>query len=226
MPCEPYQSALTEAAASGLEPQGELRAHLTACAECRAALAQEQSLFSSIDTGLHAAVNVEVPASLLPRVRTQIAEETAVTRGWIPSWLTVAAAVAVLVAFIAARPLWRTGVVPAPVRTASNVGSTAPGVLPPHDQNLNAAPPAVTNFVPPTQTAATRNPAPREAMPEVLVPRDQEALLVGYAEQWTQRKRAPLVAANFDPTNLSLLQIAPIQIDQLDVKLMTEEHAQ
>jgi hypothetical protein len=63
-------------------------------------------------------------------------------------------------------------------------------------------------------------------MPEVLVPRDQDALLASYAEQWSQRKRAPLVASNFDPTNLSLLQISPIQIDQLDVKLMTEEHAQ
>jgi hypothetical protein len=226
MPCEPYQNALAEAAASGLEPQGELRAHLAACPACRAALAQEQSLFSSIDTSLHAAVNVEIPASLLPRIRTQIAEEPAATRGWIPSWLTVAAAAAVLVAFIAARPLWRTGVVPAPVHTASNVSSPATSVLPPHDQNLNAAPPAVTNSAPAIRTAAGGNPASPNAMPEVLVPRDQEALLVSYAEQWSQRKRAPLVASNFDPTNLSLLQISPIQIDQLDVKLMTEEHAQ
>jgi hypothetical protein len=63
-------------------------------------------------------------------------------------------------------------------------------------------------------------------MPEVLVPRDQEVLLVSYAEQWNQRKHAPLVAANFDATSLSPLQIAPIQIAQLDVKLMTEEQAQ
>ena len=101
MPCEPYQNALIEAAASGLEPQGELRAHLATCVACRTAFAQEQSLFSSIDAGLHAAVNVEVPVSLLPRVRTSIAEEPAVTRGWIPSWLTVAAAATIVVAFIA-----------------------------------------------------------------------------------------------------------------------------
>jgi hypothetical protein len=226
MPCEPYQSALTEAAASGLEPQGELRAHLTACAECRAALAQEQSLFSSIDTSLHAAVNVEVPASLLPRVRTQIAEEPAVTRVWIPSWLTVAAAAAVVVAFIAVYASRSTRINQPPVTTATNSSSPAPKVLPTQNQNHNASPHAPANSVPTIQIAGTRNPAPRHAMPEVLVPRDQEALLVGYAEQWSQRKRAPLVASNFDPTNLSLLQIAPIQIDQLDVKLMTEEHAQ
>jgi hypothetical protein len=63
-------------------------------------------------------------------------------------------------------------------------------------------------------------------MPEVLVPPDQEVLLVNYAAQWRQRKHLPLVAANFDATNLSPLQIAPIQISQLDVKLMAEEQAQ
>jgi hypothetical protein len=63
-------------------------------------------------------------------------------------------------------------------------------------------------------------------MPEVLVPPDQEVLLVSYAEQWRQRKRLPLVAANFDATTLSPLQIAPIQISQLDVKLMAEEQAE
>jgi len=44
MPCEHYQNALIEAAA-GFEPKGELRAHLAACAACRTAFAQEQSLF-------------------------------------------------------------------------------------------------------------------------------------------------------------------------------------
>jgi hypothetical protein len=226
MSCEHHKDALVETAATGAEPQGELRAHLAACPVCRATLAQEQSLFSAIDTRLHAAVNVEVPVSLLPRVRTQIAEEPAVTRSWIPSWLTVAAAATVVVAFVAARPLWRTGVVPAPAQTASNVSSPAPGELPPHNQDLNGASPAATNSVSTIRAAATRKPAPRDAMPEVLVPRDQDALLASYAEQWSQRKRAPLVASNFDPTNLSLLQISPIQIDQLDVKLMTEEQAQ
>jgi hypothetical protein len=224
MPCEHYKNALIEAAASGAEPLGELRAHLAACPECRAALAQEQSLFSSIDTGLHAAVNVELPASLIPRVRASIAEEPAVTRGWIPSWLAMAGAAAMLVASIAVYSSRHAtgGQTPAP--TAMNVVSPASKAMLPHDQNT--ARPAVTNSVPPSGTARTRNPAPRNAMPEVLVPRDQEALLANYAEQWNQRKRAPLVAANFDATNFSPLQIAPIQIDQLDVKLMTEEQAQ
>ncbi len=69
MLCKHYKVALIEAAASSAQPQGDLRAHLEACASCRAAFEQEQSLFASIDAGLHVAANAEVPASLLPRVR-------------------------------------------------------------------------------------------------------------------------------------------------------------
>ena len=67
------------------------------------------------------------------------------------------------------------------------------------------------------------SPATRDSMPEVLVPPDQEVLLVSYAEEWNRRKRLPLVAANFDATDLPPLQITPIQISHLDVKLMAEE---
>lgn len=226
MPCEAYQDALVEAAASGAEPQGELRAHLAACAACRTALVQEQSLFSSIDIGLHAAVNVEIPASLLPRVRASIAEQRIVVRGWTPSWLAMAGAAAILVAFTAVYASRHFSGGQTPVHIATNAISPRPSALPPHDQNLSTASPAVTDSIPPLRTTGTRNPVPRDSMPEVLVPRDQEALLVSYAEQWNQRKRAPLVATNLDPTNLPPLQISLIQIDQLDVKLMTEEQAQ
>jgi len=63
-------------------------------------------------------------------------------------------------------------------------------------------------------------------MPEVLVPRDQEVLLAEYAEQWSLRKRPLLLAQEFDATVLSPLQVAPIQIDELGVKLLAEEKLQ
>jgi hypothetical protein len=232
MPCEHCKDALVEAAASGAEPQGELRAHLAACAVCRAAFAQEQSLFSSIDTGLHATANAEVPASLLPRVRARLVEAAAPRRMWTPSWLALAGAAAMVVAFIAARSAWRTNIEQTPVNTATNRALPAPVIPPSQNQNSNVTPSVSSNSVRQPRPAATRNPVRSEApagratMPEVLVPRDQEVLLVSYAEQWNQRKRAPLVAANFDATSLSPLQIAPIQIAQLDVKLMTEERPQ
>ena len=60
-------------------------------------------------------------------------------------------------------------------------------------------------------------------MPEVLVPRDQELLLAEYAEQWSLHKRPLLLAQEFDATILAPLQVAPIQIDGLGVKLLAEE---
>ncbi len=59
-------------------------------------------------------------------------------------------------------------------------------------------------------------------MPEVLVPRDQELLLAEYAEQWSLRKHPLLLAQEFDATIWAPLQVAPIQIDGLGVKLLAE----
>ena len=97
MPCEPYKNALVETAATGAEPQGELRAHLAACPACRTAFAEEQSLFSSIDARLHATANVEMPPSLLPRVRARLDQAAAPQSRWIPAWAAVAASLALFI---------------------------------------------------------------------------------------------------------------------------------
>lgn len=137
-----------------------------------------------------------------------------------------------VVAFIAARSAWRTNIEQTPVQTVTNPIARAPVVPPSQSQDSNARPYVGKNSVSPPQIARIMNPVPREKLasrntaPEVLVPRDQEALLVSYAEQWNQRKHAPLVAANSDATNLSLLQVAPIQIDELGVKLLADEKSQ
>jgi hypothetical protein len=227
MPCERYQNALIEAAASGVEPQGELRAHLANCAACRTAFSLEQSLFSSMDEGLRAAANPEVPASLLPRVRARLADEPAPIRSRRFPRFVLAGAVAMVVIFLIARAAWHTSVEQPPPNTASDSTTSSRARQEPH-----AATALTGNSVAHPQDAATgapghpASPATRDSMPEVLVAPDQEALLASYAEEWNRRKRLPLVAANLDATNLPLLQIAPIQISQLDVKLMAEEKAQ
>jgi hypothetical protein len=232
MLCEPFQNALIEAAASGTEPQGELGAHLRDCAACQAVFEQEQSLFATIDSGMHAVANAEVPPSLLPRVRARLDEVGAPKPAWSPKWFVLAGASAMLALLFVTQSVWRTNNETTLMRTAKNVSTPRPVVPPPERQDLNALPPRSKNSVLRPRTTGTLNLVPREArtsrntVPEVLVPRDQEDLLVSYAMEWGQRKRAPLVAASFDPTNLPPLQIAPIQIAQLDVKLMTEEQAQ
>jgi hypothetical protein len=231
MPCEPYKNALVETAATGAEPQGELRAHLAACPACRATLSQEQSLFSSIDTGLSVAVNAEIPTSLLPRVRVRVAEEPAFTRSWIPSWFALAGAAAMIVVFLAAQDAWRNVAPRKPAEMATQPASPVQIPLPPV-RSSESAPPSKHDSSQQPQVSAVRNSVPRQTRtarnsePEVLVTRDQEVLLARYAEQWRSRKRLPLMAETGSDKPMAPLQIAPIQIAQLDVKLMTEEQGQ
>ena len=232
MPCELHKNALVEAAVTGAEPQGELRAHLAACTSCRTAFAGEQSLFFSIDAILHSAANPEIPTSLFPRVRARIAEQATPKPAWTPSWLALAGVAAMILAFISVQAFRRSNLSHQPVESATQVTQPSPVVSPSQHNSVVAEGPRLGNSaqqpratIPPNGVSqeflATRNPAP-----EILVPRDQELLLARYSEQWSQRKRAPLVATNSEDSNLSPLQIAPIQIAQLDVKLLTEEHGQ
>jgi hypothetical protein len=231
MPFEHHKDALIEAAATGREPQGELHAHLDACASCRAAFEQEQSLFASIDAGLRAAANPEVPVSLLPRVRARLDEEGLPRRNWVTAGFVLASAAAIAVVFFAARNVWRTNFERQPVESVANKSAPAP-VVPSSQGQFPIAPPVKKDSASPPQAPLVKNPVPPQAlatrnlMPEVLVPRDQEVLLVRYADQWRRQKRAPLLAEDSDGTTLAPLQVAPIQIAQLDVKLLAEEKAQ
>ncbi len=232
MPCKHYKDALIEAAASGAEPRGELRAHLTGCDDCRAAFEKERSLFASIDAGLHVAANAEVPASLLPRVRARLDEESVPRRIWVTNWLVLASAAVIVVAFFSARAAWHQDVRQSPSLTSVQTNSPESVIPPTKNPVLPSVELPKKEPATPSSRATIRNSTPsersavRSAMPEVLVPRDQEELLVKYAQQWSQKKRAPLLAANSNATDLSPLEIAPIQIAQLDVKLMTEVQVQ
>ncbi len=231
MPCKHYKDALIEAAASDAEPQGELRVHLAGCADCRSAFEQEQSVFASIDAGLQVNANADVPASLLPRVRARLDEESAPRRIWVTNWLVLASAAVMVVAFLAARAVWRTNVVHQPIETAVKSPLPQHVTAPPQNHGPVVGPP-VENVVSKHQPAIANNHPVHETlvrgktMPEVLVPRDQEILLAEYAEEWSIHKHPMLVAYGFDATILSPLQVAPIQIDELGVKLLAEEKLQ
>jgi hypothetical protein len=230
MPCQHYKDALIEAAASSAQAQGELRAHLDACVSCRAAFEQEQSLFASIDAGLHVAANADVPASLLPRVRARLdEEESAPRRIWATNWLVLASAAVMAVAFFTARAVWRTNVVHEPVETAWKTSVPPQETSSSQNQTPVIAPPVEKNSSSQRQFAIAKNTPAAETMvrgrtlPQVLVPRDQEILLAEYAEQWRLHKRAPLLAQGDDAAILAPLEVAPIQIAELDVKLLAEE---
>ena len=112
MPCEHYKDALIEAAATGADlanapasaaEMAALRAHLAECASCRGAFQQEQSLFASIDAGLHQCANAELPASFLLRVRARLVDETPSRKRLVPVWGAVAATAALFLGFVILR---------------------------------------------------------------------------------------------------------------------------
>jgi hypothetical protein len=231
MPCENYKDALIEAAVSGAEPQAELRAHLAACIACRTVFAEEQSLFTSIDAGLRQSLNPEVPTSLLPRVRARVSEEVVTSRGWFSNWLTVATAAAIIAAILVTHVVWHSNLSPNPPAITPQANSPTPTLPPPEAPMRTAKPSAGSSSHPPHSLAVrnSQNPrlqTPRNSTPEVLVPRDQEVLLAAYAEQWRLHKRASLLAQNSTETILAPLEVAPIQIAELDVKLLADEKSQ
>jgi len=227
MPCENYKDALIEAAVSGAEPQAELRIHLAACTSCRSAFAEEKSLFASIDSGLRQSVNSEVPASLFPRVRARIAEETVPSRRWFTNWLTVATAAAIIAAFFVTRVVWHSNFEQHPPTNAAQTSPPTPVPLPLEAPARTTEPPARASSPSNSQTFVARNsqtPRPQLAcssIPEVLVPGDQEVWLARYAEQWRLDKHSSHLAQNSGETNLAPLEVAPIQIAELDSQALS-----
>src|SRR5437660_10550678 len=115
MPCKHFQSAMTDAAASGATTP-ELRQHLTTCSGCQDAFLAEQALFASIDSTLHAQVNADIPPAFVSRALAHLENDRlaqahpaqkrsiAQTPGWIPSW-TFAAVSAAIILFALAFPV-------------------------------------------------------------------------------------------------------------------------
>ena len=231
MPCEHYKDALIEAAATGTEPQGKLRAHVAECASCRKAFAQEQSLFAAIDDGLYTAANTEVPPSLLPRIRAGLDEVTFAHPRWSSSWFALAGAAVVAVVLFFAVTIRQNNLRIPPNQSAANQHAVSPTV-PSAESPLSARPSEkVDSSMPPRALAARNSVGPEETVnskstPEILVPRDQEILLASYAQQWSFGKHAPLVARDADETSVVLLEVVPIQIAELDVKPLAEGNSQ
>jgi len=222
MPCKLYKNALIEAAASSAEPQADLRAHLDACAACRAAFEQEQSLFASIDAGLHVTANTEVPASLLPRVRARLDEAATPSTHWFQPWIFAAASVALAVTiFLIARP-HHTRPDSQAKQTPQIPVAVTPGISPPQ-QNSGAAPRIVSSNVDRSQMghrSTLLRPA-ASSQTEVLVPPDERDAFASFVAVLGERREVALALVTpgpqrkDDPTSL-----APLQINELEIKLL------
>lgn len=73
--CESHRQPLIDSLAAGEPLPAELAEHLASCSACTAAFAEERTLFASIDRLMYAAVNAEIPVSLVPGIREAILQK-------------------------------------------------------------------------------------------------------------------------------------------------------
>lgn len=101
MSCEKFRKTITEALLSGQELPTSVRSHVDGCAGCRSALAREEALLATIDNGMRAAVDCEVPGSFQALVRARIREEAIPKPNCVRPWVAFAASLALLVGIVA-----------------------------------------------------------------------------------------------------------------------------
>jgi hypothetical protein len=224
MPCKHYKEALIEAAASGAEPQGDLRAHLAGCADCRAVFQQEQSLFASINVGLHVAANAEVPPSLLPRVRARLDDAIAPRSHWFQPWIFAAASVALALAiFLFARPH----------RSGPDSQAKQTPQIPASETPVRNARPQISDPATQIVSSNSNNSQGRDrstllrtvasSQPEVLVPPDEREALARFIVVLQERREvAVALVTPAMPTKTDSAGVERLQINGLEIKLLEE----
>ncbi len=227
MPCKHYKNALIEAAASGAQPQGDLRAHLAACSACRATFEQEQSLFASIDAGLHVAANAEMPASLLPTIRARLAQGTERRTGrtpWLPLRVLIPAIAVTCLAIVIV--LWQ-GTAKQEIEKRMH-DKTVANFAAPRSPGLESASPISVASGPkkpnpsgrdrPVRVSHSERPV-RDSFPEVLVQPEEEKAFEKYLAFLRIRRNLTVGVTRMEEGSLD---IAPVEIGELQVKPLEE----
>jgi len=219
MLCEQYKNALIEAAASGAAPSGELRVHLAACACCRVAFDEEQSLFAGIDSGLHAVANAEVPPSLVPCVRTQLDEAVSPRFRWVQSLVFASAGVAlVFTAFLLTWPRHTTPENLAKQDSTPSLTATAKKESPEYVSPESAQTTAKRMSHPLSPRKSTNLRIVSSSNPEVLVPPDEReafARLVAVLNEHSDVAASLLAKA---PQKDAVVTADPLQIPDIEIK--------
>lgn len=217
--CESYRKSLTEAAVRGEDLSGAPRLHAAACVACREALDQERALLRAIDGALQTVANAEVPASLVPRVRAQIAAPSGKASWRTPVLVFATALLVVGASVLSPRLHW-----PATQRltVAKEPARAAPVEFAVNDGEIRLPAPsarAVRRRFPIRQkvsVAAIRAPFGSE----VLVSPEEQAGLRHYAALLRTRSlndSARATAARDDDSGIRPLEIAEIDLKQLAI---------
>jgi hypothetical protein len=230
MPCEKYQAALIDLAATNARPAGDapqlpadVTAHLDACSACRRFLEEEQLLNASIDAGVRRTANAPVPVLFLQRLEARLAQEAPATRSWNANWVYVAAAAALIVLML---PILRTRLAQEPVASPSPQAQVAKPLAP--EINPPAEAPRTTRALPqePHRTKQALPPqSPSSPQPEVLVPPEEREAFARFLSDLNGRAGLavalvePVVAQHeqaTEPVQTPEIQIAALAVQPLE----------
>jgi hypothetical protein len=200
---------LNEAALSDERLPAEVQAHLASCASCRESFSDEKALFGLLEAEVRMRINAEMPASLLPRVRHEIAA-LAAERTWrvpVPAYIASGLAVGAIALSFAVRTKVSSV---KPELSAHNISLPAP-----NEPNVSQTGEGPVEMLVATSKRSHKQPqVALRAEPEVLVSAEEQVGLRRYTA--SLRSMAAERAANVKPE--ALLEIKHLEIAGVDLK--------
>lgn len=220
--CDTYEHSLKDAAVSG-ELSATLRSHIDACPACRAAFAEEQSLYAAINSGLHIVANAEVPATLIPRVHVALNNEPIsqrTPRFWLLAAVPVFAAGLLLFVYLRPHPPSSSTVTP---QNVSNGGATPGAAI---SSAVNPLPPRDVSTLQDHLVKAVRIHSSDSKSLEVIVePQEAAALLryeVNLRRRFEPKPQALLATAIELPNGIQPLEIAEMEVGDLKIPALAK----
>ncbi len=225
MSCEKYQDALIDAAASGTQPSGDLRAHLSVCAGCRDQVEQQRSLFAAVESTVRQTMNAPLPPALLQRFEARLAQQaSAVPREprlrWMYAFAAVAAAVSIIL-FVSHLRLSKPN--PQIAQRVPAVQGTNPVLNPPE-----RAPSIVQHkqemYAPQTKQHSPKVSANAPKQPEVLVPPDERIAFEHFLSDVHDRE--DLAALSKRVPQQPELRVEPLEMPDIQTVSLTVQPIQ
>jgi hypothetical protein len=225
MPCEKYQDALIDLAASGAEPDGVVRSHLDGCWVCRSYLEREQVLFATIEFGVRQSTNAPLPVSLLQRFEARLAQEKPAKVAPRRNWIYAACAA---VAFLALALL-----ILRPRTTLERIASTQTPEVPVQEKGAVGQAPGAPAWSsrPVAKGNVRRNPRPKRlvaraavsAGPQVLVSTEERDAFRRFISRVSERKEVAIALVSPSPENVTnQLKVEDLQISWLEIEPLKE----
>jgi hypothetical protein len=224
MLCDEYKDALIEAAAGAAVPAG-LREHVDACAQCRAAMVAQRTLFALVDAGLRSRTNARVPGNFDHRVRAALEiQASAEGRRYslVFAFASMAAAAAVVVAILLTHNANQSGnEKPSRAVEQAELSAPKPGTAPSTCKEAQQSSRGTLRSHRSASNVAQRSngAGPGGKDVRVLVPEGQEALLVKYMEGIAAGRRRVTISASLQhEPEMKPVGVSPVEISALVVK--------